>query len=126
MDAQIFIKTLDQVGFEPWEKRLPNIQNRTVLVFSSLFMATHLAGCIVHYDLLPRLGEKGVKEFPLTRSGPARDGCDMMVEAMGLKAEDPEQETWLLIGDDRFPEVYDYIVKQYPEWNPGVTIQDCR
>ncbi|MCK4540555.1 hypothetical protein KAU09_05415 [Candidatus Parcubacteria bacterium] len=106
---------------------MPQFQNKTALVFSSLKLAIHVGACFVHKDLIPRVGsKKEAAKFPLIKSGPPRDGCDVMSEVLGIKKPDIDEETWFLIGNSRFQEMYDYLLNEYPKENPEVVIQDLR
>ena len=127
MSLQIFVRSMDQLGLADWEKRMPQFQNKTALVFSSLKLAIHVGVYFVHKDLIPRVGSKEeAAKFPLIKSGPPRDACDVMSEALGIKKPDVNKETWFLIGNSRFQEMYDYLLNEYPKENSEVVIQDLR
>lgn len=124
---KILIKNLDQVDLDDWEKMIPKIQDTMAVIFPSFKLALHMVSCFVHKDLIPRVGSKEeAAKFPLIRTGPSRDGYDMLSEALGLKKKPIDKEIWFLIGNSRFPEFFDYLVNRYPEVNPEVEIEDLR
>ncbi len=55
--------------------------------------------------LIPRYGLEETKKYPMVKTGPWRDLGDNLSEALGVKEPDLNQETWLVVPEDRFAEV---------------------
>jgi hypothetical protein len=127
MEQTIIFKNLEQLDFDPLEKQRwqDKLQNQTAIVFSSLKLAYEVGLSFVHFDLIPRVGIVEARKFPLIKTGPAEDTVQAMDEIItGIR--DQNQETWFLVDNSRFSEIYDYIVNIYAKENPEVKIQDLR
>ena len=91
-------------------------QNRTVMRFNTLENATKFARGFALDYLIPKYGVEEVRKFPMTKTEPARltrsldEGAQMIGEFIGLlPREKPPEEIWLVINDDRYREVQDYL-----------------
>lgn len=123
---KILIKIPRQLDLEPKEKRSAFFKGKTIVVCSALNLALHLVNAFVYFDLLRRVNtKKNAAEFPLELSGPFRNNDGIMYELLDLQPS-RFRETWIVIGNSRFQEFYDFLINKYPEHKREVEVKDMR
>jgi len=97
---------------ERHELKSPRFADKTVMKFDSLDEATEFGkGFLIGY-FLPRYGLEETKKFPFVKSGPFRNVEDYLTEkVIGAKEPDSNRETWLIVPNDRFHEIQEYMDK---------------
>jgi hypothetical protein len=61
-----------------------------------------------NFYLLPKYGREWEK-FPMGRLKPHKDGSQSLADALGIGHEDPKEEAWLVVPENRYPEVREYL-----------------
>ena len=89
--------------------------DKTVMRFSSLVYAINFGRGFVQDYLIPKYGLEESKRFPMARSQPTQvcktpdEAADKLGEFIGVKSRDPNKEAWLVIPNDRYQEVQEYL-----------------
>src|SRR3989344_4907019 len=78
---------------------------KTVMKFRSLKEALEFGSDFLKKYLVPKYGFVNAIKFPITRTGPLGSASQALDDLLSGKEPDMNQESWLLIPDNRFKEV---------------------
>lgn len=96
---------------DAFDLRAPNhFRDRKVMVFSDILEGMGFAYSFAHFYLVPKYGKEEAAKFPMTKSGPAKE--NLLAELLGDLPKDVNSPMWLVVPNDRFSEVEEYL-KQY-------------
>ncbi|MBI2522936.1 hypothetical protein HYW19_00950 [Candidatus Woesearchaeota archaeon] len=89
---------------------------RTVMRFDTLEHAANFGRRFVQDYLVPKYGLEEATRFPMAKTEPARwirsldEGAKIIGEYIGeIPREKPPEEIWLVVPDDKYHEVQEYL-----------------
>jgi hypothetical protein len=82
---------------------------KTIMQFQSEKEAYTFAERFVQGYLVPTYGIEQAAKFPMTKTGPLRNADEVMGELVKIKQPSSNQETWLLVPNDRYHEIKKYL-----------------
>lgn len=96
--------------------------NKMIMAFDSLSDMVIFARAFAE-DYIPKNGFENYKNLHMAKSGPADSADEQMLEFMGVKPANPIPDTWLVVPNENYNVVEEFLQEKFILKNTETEIQ---
>lgn len=97
-------------------------RGKKVLKFNSYNAAADFGRSFFSLYLMQTYGSEIAKKFPIMQTGPRSSDSDAMTSMLMEKPEGTTKECWLLVPENRYPEVEKFLNEKYLKEHQDIII----